>query len=682
MTTPRHPRLRLTADEASRLAEAIFGPDAEFAGQAPMPERLGGFRITRLLARGGMGIVYLGERITDGHLAAIKILPPGLRGETAADRLRRESAVLRRLDHPCIARFLDSGVLDDGATPWFAMEYVSESRPIDEHADRTGLDAIARIRLFLRVCDAVGHGHQRGVVHRDLKPSNVVVDAAGEPKVIDFGVARCTDIDTAMTAEITLAGAVIGTLAYMSPEQCSGDPSLIDTRADVYALGVILYELLCGSPPISVPSHSLWAAVDAIRSTEPAPPPPRSIDRSLATILRTSLAKRPDDRYASVAAFASDLRRYLDGDPIAAAPLSPWVRLTRAAGRHPMRSAMALFTALTAFAVVSFGLTYRYLQRAVEVVTREGGRYLDVRDGLGFIHHTFDARRNGGVHLAEFIEGDAAGRRADMVLFSLLPDAPVPHAGELCAYEAGTWTEPKWRASVTPNDVPRRPGEHADDGENGRFAVELVLRADVFPEVAGDEIITLFRHSPGPYSVVRVYDLDGRLRFQRWHRGALFAMHWSFDHHLLFLAGWNNDGTWADREGGEASRRGARPLVLIAISPRFDDTSPRLLSSEDDDDPTRAWYRTLLPSAFADAMDGGKHFFLAPRRRDSQGVVRFEMHPDGGGAGVSFVLNADGDEVLAERVVSDAYRAMPTNPILDPNRSVWSPLPRRRQQSP
>src|SRR5262249_54087565 len=176
---------------------------------------------------------------------ALKVMRHGLVSRSALRRFEYESQFLARLRHPGIAQVFDAGVHEDGAgaLPYFVMEYIAGAKPITDYARSLGTRE--RVALFLQLCDAIHHGHQNGIIHRDIKPANVLVDPAGLCKVIDFGVARATDSDVALTSMQTNIGQLIGTLQYMSPEQVEADPNNVDVRSDVYSLGVLLYELLC-----------------------------------------------------------------------------------------------------------------------------------------------------------------------------------------------------------------------------------------------------------------------------------------------------------------------------------------------------------------------------------------------------------------------------------------------------
>ena len=234
------------------------------------------------------------------------------------------------------------------------MEYVPDARPITEYAEEKKLGTRERLQLFAQVCDAVHHGHQKGIIHRDLKPGNILVDPQGQVKIIDFGVARATDSDMALTTLQTDVGQLIGTLQYMTPEQCEADPHDIDTRSDVYALGVVLYELLCGRLPYDVRQKAFHEVTRVIREEQPTRPSTisKQLRGDVETIALKALEKDRERRYQSAVELAQDIRRYLAGEAIVGRPPSIVYQLRIFARRHK-----ALFGALTAiFVVLAVGL--------------------------------------------------------------------------------------------------------------------------------------------------------------------------------------------------------------------------------------------------------------------------------------------------------------------------------------
>ena len=234
-------------------------------------KRIGNYSIKRLIGTGGMGQVYEAMQEHPRRPVVLKVMRASIATDKGRKRFEYEVQILGRLRHPNIAQIYDAAVWnDDGLeSPYFVMEYV-EGRPIDEHVRNQGLDIRDRLRLFLEVCDAISHGHERGIIHRDLKPGNILVDGNGVAKVIDFGVARATDSDLRSTEVQTAAGQLIGTLQYMSPEQCEANPMDIDIRSDVYALGVVLFELLVEEMPYDLGSGGIPEAIRVICERPPS----------------------------------------------------------------------------------------------------------------------------------------------------------------------------------------------------------------------------------------------------------------------------------------------------------------------------------------------------------------------------------------------------------------------------
>ena len=294
------------------------------------------FRILDILGEGGMGTVYRAEQKRPRRLVALKVIRAGVASPSALRRFEIEAEALARLSHPGIAQVYEVGTAKDeqGKQPYFAMELV-DGQTLREHANDANLNARERVALMIKICGAVAHAHQKGVIHRDLKPSNILVDGSGNPKVLDFGIARVTDSDVKATIQ-TSVGQIVGTLPYMSPEQVSGDPNELDTRSDVYALGVVLYELLSGRLPQNLKGLSL---AEAARKIQVADPPALgahdfSLRGDLETIVAKALAKDKDRRYQSVIEFQADLGRYLAFEPISARPPSAVYQLRRFARRN------------------------------------------------------------------------------------------------------------------------------------------------------------------------------------------------------------------------------------------------------------------------------------------------------------------------------------------------------------
>lgn len=334
------------------LLDSTLGPppDEETRAAPSPPERVGSFRLIERIGEGGMGIVYKAEQDEPRRVVAVKLLRAATGDSDAAARFAREVKVLARLDHPNLARVLGSGVARDGlgaALPWFAMEYVG-GVPLLDHAKDARLDPRERVDLFLAVVDAVAHAHRNGVIHRDLKSANILVDAAGRPRVLDFGIARLLDDDEEPRRDaMTRPGTVLGTLECLAPEQAEGKPP--DTRADVYALGLLLHELLVERPFRSLRGMNWSEAIDRVARAEfdAASLVAVGVDRDLATIVGHALEREPGRRYEGAAELAADLRRFRRSEPILARPQTAWYRLSKLIARHRLAAALSALVVVT-----------------------------------------------------------------------------------------------------------------------------------------------------------------------------------------------------------------------------------------------------------------------------------------------------------------------------------------------
>jgi formylglycine-generating enzyme required for sulfatase activity len=287
-----------------------------------------------------MGIVYEAEQQTPRRRVAVKAMSPGLMREDMLHRFSQEAQFLGRLQHPNIARIFEAGTCDlgFGETPFFAMELV-EGPNLREFARQEGLVVRDLVVLVKKICEAVQHAHEHGVIHRDLKPANVLVRASSDgpqPVILDFGIARSTDPEKRRSNLYTVTGDLLGSLSYMSPEQVSGSAAALDPRTDVYSLGVILYELVAGRLPLDFEGRSLAEVGRIVDEVEPSPLSRfRSECRGdLETICAKALAKERELRYGSAAELAADLQRYLTSEPITARAQTTWYRVARFARRN------------------------------------------------------------------------------------------------------------------------------------------------------------------------------------------------------------------------------------------------------------------------------------------------------------------------------------------------------------
>lgn len=323
-----------------------------------LPERIGAYTILRQLGQGGMGVVYEAEQASPRRRVAIKLLHPMQVTPDRMRRFRREAALLGRLQHPGIAQIHEAGTYEAGRgpQPFFAMELV-EGVDLRTHCDREGLDRRARVELLVRVADAVQYAHEHGIIHRDLKPDNVLVDGRGRPRILDFGIAKASSHSATLSTLVTEEGQLVGTLAYMAPEQLDQTADEVTPLVDVFALGVLAFEILVGRLPREIGDLSLSRAITLLATSEA----PRagtfdgSLRGDLETILGKALESEPARRYQSAAALAGDLRRHLAHRPIHARPPSRIYLVKKFSRRHRglVVGALATLLVLVAGTVVS-----------------------------------------------------------------------------------------------------------------------------------------------------------------------------------------------------------------------------------------------------------------------------------------------------------------------------------------
>ena len=394
--------------QLERLADSTHGTAGGDDQQRmpALPERIGRYRIVSRLGAGGMGVVYRAEQDNPRRQVALKVIAPGPGGQTSRQVLRRfehEAQILGRLHHPGIAQVYEAGMHDagEGGQPYFAMELV-RGEPLLKHCEHAGADARERLRLFIAICEAVQHAHQQGVIHRDLKPANILVEelattaadgldpgrtvlAGAQAKILDFGVARLTDSDVQATTMHTQADQLIGTVAYMSPEQMSGRSDDIDTRSDVYALGVILFELLAGRLPYDVAGKTIPDVIRTVSDGEPAAL--SAIDRSfrgdLETIAGKAIERDKAIRYQSAGELAADVRRFLNDQPIQARPPSTVYQLRKFARRNKVLvgGAVAVVLALIA-GIITTSWQAQQARRAAMTARNEADKASSISEFL------------------------------------------------------------------------------------------------------------------------------------------------------------------------------------------------------------------------------------------------------------------------------------------------------------
>ncbi len=440
-------------------------------------ERLGRYRLREILGEGGMGVVFRARDEELGRDVAVKMLKTAWAFSAGqVERFRREQQNAARLKHPGIVTIFDVGQERD--VVYYAMEFV-DGRPFNPLEG----ELKARVAVLEKVARAVQHAHEQGVIHRDLKPANILVDRNGAPHLLDFGLSRYLDEESALTR----SGAVLGTPSYMSPEQAGGRARDVDARADIYALGAMLYEALEGRVPF--PGETVAEIVHKTTTETPSPPsgPPE-----LSTVCQKAMEKQPNDRYPTAAAFADDLTRWLSGEPILARPVPTWRRLTRKVARRntlvPAAAAVCLLAAGVAVGRMAIGRQGEDLPKIpiteptlIGHWTLDEGQGTRAIDSSGHGHH-------GTIRGATWTEGikGKALRFTGNGTWVELPDVP-----DLDRLPSGTYSVTAW---FRPDDIPTRkqrpdqaygivmkPGFHIGIcyGEDGYFQVLHYLPGNV-----------------------------------------------------------------------------------------------------------------------------------------------------------------------------------------------------------
>ncbi|HOX37133.1 MAG TPA: WD40 repeat domain-containing serine/threonine-protein kinase [Candidatus Brocadiia bacterium] len=357
-----------TAEDSSSILieETRAGSVKREEIQSPLVGKyIGKYKILETVGRGGMGTVYKAEQQRPRRTVALKVMRLAvLASDSDRRRFEREAEAMAKFQHPGIVPIYEYGEAE--GVPFFSMEYV-EGQRLDSYCESKGLDLRARLKLMARVCEAVAYAHQRGVIHRDLKPGNILVDSVGQPKILDFGLAKALHEIShfELPTEITADGEIMGTVAYMAPEQSKGRSGGADTRSDVYSLGVVLFNLLTGDFPYDLSGGPL-TIMDRIQHTDPKRPRSinKAIDKEVEAIVLKALEKDSQRRYGTAESFGNDIRRYLNGEPIEAKGASGIYLFSKSVRRNWKLMAVASFCLIVLISALSYVLVRTRAERS------------------------------------------------------------------------------------------------------------------------------------------------------------------------------------------------------------------------------------------------------------------------------------------------------------------------------
>ncbi len=554
-------------------------------------DQVGSFTIDRVLGSGGMGVVYEASQDFPSRAVALKVMRMGLSMRQSARRFKYEVECLAKLKHENIAKVINAGVHYQGegvrshssrALPYFAMEFVDEALPIDKYILEKELSTKEIIKLYVRVCEGVAHGHLMGIIHRDLKPDNILVGKDGVPKIIDFGVACTTDTDLAITTMLTDVGQLIGTVRYMSPEQCSGDRTTqeaggpnVDMRSDLYSLGIILYELVCHESPYEEIGSSVASCLNAVCNAEVVLPRKRirNLKGDLEAVMLKAIDRDPKMRYQSAASLGQDLQHLLANEPVSAKQPSMADLFLRWVGRNWIVASTA---ASILIGMLIIGGSYVGLQISLNYPThiaKDGERGMVLKS-------VSDARLREwpDVFAAQLVDrpDEMGGGRAAIIVNPRninTEDDLKENCVSIQSVGFGGRTEgvPVFVEEPNPPSyIAALAGGENDLTNYDSFRLrDMLLVADFFQgsQHPGQEFLVVRIARSGP-SCIQIINLKGEVLYTRWHSGHIGDVTWLKEKQVLVCEAVRDDQIPHEIHTKVGNPGFALPRTVFALSPR------------------------------------------------------------------------------------------------------------------
>lgn len=558
-------------------------------------------------------MVYEAEQDQPKRTVAIKIMRQSIMSRSAARRFSYESKILNKLHHPNIANIYETGIYNpetvltsEEGIPYFAMELIPEAKNIIEYAKTRELDTRSRLKLFCAVCDGVQHGHQNGVIHRDLKPSNILIGkSSDQPVVIDFGVAKAVGDNLDISTLQTDTGKLIGTVQYMSPEQCdvgNGNRS-IDTRCDVYSLGVILYELLCDKLPYDVSDSSLVAAARSVCDARipHLALPDKKMSRNIGAIILKALSRNPDNRYPTAGELGEDINRYLQGKNIIAYPPSLIDKLAVSIKQHVFLYTIIFCLGVGALIIGgSLLITENLKHRPTRIEWNEKSNSVDLFSYAGDLLKSWPKAQAG---VLVNMPKDSTIRK--LVVIGHPSTNSITGQSKLTFYDAYHLDK-----IIANPPLPVRSDNWTSDWtdqidiieEDDVFNSNIIKAANIFDgpnDPPGPEIIVVYSHVPEFMNNICIYDLEGNLLYSRWHKGRVYWVEWDEINQQLICEAHRNDW-WYKKPGYEDLNlsRNKNIHVLFSLKPELNNIlGATVLDYNHQKKDGVVWYKYLTPPA-------------------------------------------------------------------------------------